>query len=60
MKDLATCLYLKLFQNFKNERPRQFKLLLYMLIHAQVNNYQNSYTKFLLNNRKPSEALIMI
>ena len=56
IKDLATCLYLKLFQNFKNERPRQFNSLQLMLIHAQVNIYQNCWNKFPLN-RQPSKAL---
>ena len=57
IKDLATCLYLKLFRNFKNERARQFNLLQLMLIHAQVNIYQNPCTKFPINNRQPSKAL---
>ena len=57
IKDLATCLYLKLFRNFKNERARQFNSLQLMLIHAQVNIYQNPCTKFPINNRQPSKAL---
>ena len=57
IKDLATCVYLNLFQTFKNERTRQFNSRELMLIHAQVNIYQNSCTKFPLNNRQPSKAL---